>query len=153
MLKWVMQAHFRHLCLNSFSMIQRTLQSIGFWPLKPLSEGSGVHHDSNSQSGNSLGSVRLYSLTLSYTLESMKWESWATSWPAPFASPCLAREPKVRVVKFTKCVFKFASFVLCSCQYNDIIPTTIVVFLHAQCKENFQNNPCSTQCDFEWHFH
>jgi hypothetical protein len=32
-------------------------------------------------------------------------------------------------------------------------PTTIVAFLHAQCKENFQNNPCSLQCDFEWHFH
>jgi hypothetical protein len=45
--------------------------------------------------------------------------------------------------------------VLCHVLANIMIsfPTTIVAFLHDQCKENFRNNPCSLQCDFEWHFH
>jgi hypothetical protein len=39
-------------------------QAIEFWPLKSLSEVSGVHRDSISQSGNCLGSVSVHSLTL-----------------------------------------------------------------------------------------
>ncbi len=40
----------------------------------------------------------VHSLTLTYTLESMKFHSWAYSWPAPFPSPCLSHEPKAEVV-------------------------------------------------------
>jgi hypothetical protein len=61
MSKWVMRSHFRHLRFNSFSMVWRTLWAIEFWPLQSFSEHSGVHQDSNSQHGSSLGSVRVLS--------------------------------------------------------------------------------------------
>ncbi len=38
-----------------------------FWPLQSPSEDSKVHQDSISQSGSCLGSVRVHSLTLSFT--------------------------------------------------------------------------------------
>jgi hypothetical protein len=67
MSKWVMQTHFKHLCFNSFQMVWKTLRAIGFWPLQSLSEHSGVHWDFNSRSERSFGSVRVHSLTLSFT--------------------------------------------------------------------------------------
>jgi len=54
--------------------------------------------DSNSQSGNSLGSVRIHSLTLSYTPKSMRCDFQACFLAHNLASPCLGREPKARVV-------------------------------------------------------
>jgi hypothetical protein len=63
-------------------------------------ENLGVHRDSNSQSGSSLGSVRVHSLTLSYTLGSMKCDSRASLFARTFTSPCLGCEPKVKVATF-----------------------------------------------------
>ncbi len=59
---------------------------------------SRVHWDSNSQSGSPLGSVWVHSLTLSYTLGSMKCDSWVSLLAHTFASPCLGRKAKARVV-------------------------------------------------------
>jgi hypothetical protein len=58
---------------------------------------SYVHRDSNSQSGSSLGSVRVHSFKLSYVLGSMRCDSWASLLARTFASPCLGHEPKARV--------------------------------------------------------
>jgi hypothetical protein len=73
------------------------LQAIEFLPLELLSEVLGDHQDSISQIGSCLGSVRVHSLTLSYTPRSMWCDSWAFSWPAPLQPLCLGREPKARV--------------------------------------------------------
>ncbi len=59
-----------------------------------LSENSGVHRDFNSQSGSSLGSVRVHSFTLSYTPESMRRDSLASLLAHNL---CLGCEPKARV--------------------------------------------------------
>jgi len=61
------------------------------------SEDSGVHWDSNSQSGSSLGSVGVHSLTLSYTFGNMTCDSQATFLARTFVSPCFDHEPKARV--------------------------------------------------------
>jgi hypothetical protein len=74
-----------------------TFQSNGFCPLQSLFENSGIHGDFNSQSENSLGSVEVHSLTLSYIHGSMKCDSWASFLACAFASPCLGHEPKARV--------------------------------------------------------
>jgi len=66
--------------------------------LKSPSENSGIHWDSISQSGSSLGSVGVHSLTLSYTLGSMKCDSQASLLAHTFASICFDHKPKARVV-------------------------------------------------------
>jgi hypothetical protein len=43
-------------------------------------------------------SVEVHSLTLSHTFGSMKRDSWASFLARTFASPCLGREPKAKVV-------------------------------------------------------
>jgi hypothetical protein len=53
------------------------------------------------QSGSSLGSVRIHSLTLSYTLESMKCDSRASFLAHTFVSLCFGREFKARVATST----------------------------------------------------
>ncbi len=55
-----------------------------FWPLQSLSEGLGVHRDSNSQSGSSLGSVSLHPHTFSHS-----------SWPAPLQAFALVTSPRL----------------------------------------------------------
>jgi hypothetical protein len=50
------------------------------------------------------GSVWVHSLTLSYTPESMKYDSWASLLAHTSASFCLGREPRARVA--TKHVMK-----------------------------------------------
>jgi len=57
----------------------------------------GIHQDTNSQSGSSLGNVKVHSLTLSCTLESMKCNSWASFLARAFVSPCIGRKPKAKV--------------------------------------------------------
>jgi hypothetical protein len=64
---------------------------------------SGVHHDSNSQSGSSLGSVKVHSLTLFCTPRSIKCDSRASLLARTFASPCLGHKSKARVA--TTCHF------------------------------------------------
>jgi hypothetical protein len=95
--KWVMRAHFRPQCFKSFPMILGTSQSNEFQPLQSPSENSGVHWDSNSQSGSSFGSVGFIPHTL---LHSWEHEMWLLNsfLARTFVSPCLGCEPKVKVV-------------------------------------------------------
>ncbi len=65
--------------------------------MQSLFEDPRVHQDSNSQSGSSLGSVKVHSFTLSYILGSMKCDSRASLLARTLASPCLGCEPKARV--------------------------------------------------------
>jgi hypothetical protein len=53
--------------------------------------------DSNSQSGSSLGSVRVHSLTLSYTPGSIRCDSRASFLAHTLTSLCLGGEPKTKV--------------------------------------------------------
>jgi len=92
-----MQTHFRHLSFKSFPMIEGTFKSNEFKPLKSLFEDLGIHQNSNSQSGSSVGSVEVHSFTLFYTFESMRCNSRASLLAYTFASPCLCHEPKARV--------------------------------------------------------
>ncbi len=71
---------------------------MGSDPLQSLSKNLEVHQDSNSQSGNSLGGVRVHSLTLSSIPRSMKGDSRASLLARTLVSLCFAREPKVKVV-------------------------------------------------------
>ncbi len=52
----------------------------------------------NSQGESPLVSVWVHSLTLSYTLESMKCDSQPSFLVCTFASPCLGCKPKAKVV-------------------------------------------------------
>jgi len=61
---------------------------------------SGLH----LPSGSCLGSVRVHSLTPSYTPGNMRCDSSASSWPATLQPLCLGREPKARVGTFS--IFK-----------------------------------------------
>jgi hypothetical protein len=47
--------------------------------------------------GDSLGSMNVHSLTLSYTPKNMRCDSWASLLAHTLASLCLGREPKARV--------------------------------------------------------
>ncbi len=62
------------------------------------SEDLRVHQNSNSQNDNSLGSVRVHSLTLFCTPVSMRCDSHDSLLARNLASPCLDYKPKVRVV-------------------------------------------------------
>jgi len=62
-----------------------------------LLEDLGVHRDSNSPSGSSLGNVRVHSFTLSFTLENIICASQASLLSRTLASPCLGHEPKAKV--------------------------------------------------------
>jgi len=99
MSKWVMWAHFRYICFNSFSMIKKIPRSIRFWPLKLLFEHLRVHRDSNSQCGSSLGNVRVYSLTFFCTPRSMWHDSRTSLLATTLQPPCLGCEPKATVTK------------------------------------------------------
>jgi hypothetical protein len=59
---------------------------------------SEICQESNSQSGNPLGSVWAHPLTLSRTPRNVNVIPELHSWPAPFHAPCLGREPKAKVV-------------------------------------------------------
>jgi len=69
--------------LRDFQWYKELLNLMGFDPLQLLFENSGVNRDSNSQSGSSLGSVRVHSLTLSFTPKSMNVTPRPHTWPAP----------------------------------------------------------------------
>ncbi len=76
--------------IRDFSIQWVLTLAIALWDL-------GVHWDSNSQNGSSLGSVEFHSLTLSHTSGSMECDSHASFLAFTFVSPCLGREPKVKV--------------------------------------------------------
>jgi len=62
-----------------------------------LFKDSKVHQDSNSQSRNSLESVRVHSFTLFYTPKSMRCDSQVSLLARNLANPCLGCKPKARV--------------------------------------------------------
>ncbi len=72
-------------------------QCNAFWPLQLFFANLGVHWDSHSQSGSSLGNVRVHSLTLFC----MKCDSWAPFMACILVSLCFGREPKVKVMTET----------------------------------------------------
>jgi len=87
------------ICVSiAFQWYKKLLNPLGFDPLQLLFEHLEVHRDSNSQSGSSLGSVRVYPLTLSCTLESMPHDSYASLLARNLVSPYLGHEPKAKVV-------------------------------------------------------
>jgi len=57
--------------------------------------------DSNSQNGSSLRSVKVHSLTLSYTPRSIWRDSQVSLLACNLASPCFGCEPKARVATFS----------------------------------------------------
>jgi len=68
---------------------------MGLDPCNRFFKDSGIHQDSNSQSGSSLGSVEVDSLTLSHTLGNMKCDFQVSLLAHTFASSCFGYEPKV----------------------------------------------------------
>jgi hypothetical protein len=66
------------------------------WVCDPCNRSLNIW-ESNSQNGNSLGNVRVHSLTLSYTPGSMRYDSRASFLARILAGPCLGRKPKARV--------------------------------------------------------
>jgi len=56
--------------------------------------------ETQTQSGISLGNVKVHSFTLSYTHGSMKCDSWAPFLAHTLASLCLGREPKAKVATY-----------------------------------------------------
>jgi hypothetical protein len=89
--------HFKHLSSKSFSMIWGILQSNEFRPLKSFSKNSGVHLDSNSQSGGPLGNVEIHSFTLSYIPRNMRCDSRVPSWLTPLQALALIVTPMLRL--------------------------------------------------------
>jgi hypothetical protein len=87
MSKWVMQTHFRHPRSKSSPMIKITFQTIEFFLLQSPSKDLGVHWDSIYQNGSYFGSVRVHSLTLSYTFGSMQCDSRGPFWPTTLQAP------------------------------------------------------------------
>jgi hypothetical protein len=65
--------------------------------MKSSFEDSKVHRDSNSQSGNSLGSVVVQSFTFSYTPKNMKCDFRASFLARTFANLWLGHKPKAKV--------------------------------------------------------
>ncbi len=98
MFKWVMRAHFKHAISKGLLMIERTLQFIEFWPLKLLIKNLVVHLGFQLPRGEFTWECEgSFPHTFSH-FESMKYDSWGSLMAHTLASPCLGREPKVRVV-------------------------------------------------------
>jgi hypothetical protein len=54
--------------------------------------------DSNSQNGSSFESVKVHSLTLFCSPESVRCDSWVSLLACNLASPCFGCEPKVKLI-------------------------------------------------------
>ncbi len=80
---------------RAFQWYKELFNSLSFDPLQSLSENLGIHRDFNFQNGNSLGSVRVHSLTLSYIPRSMRRDSQASSWPTTLQAIALVASPKL----------------------------------------------------------
>jgi hypothetical protein len=96
----VQMGHANPFQTSKFQELFNDIKTVSIqWVLTPvmLSKNLGVHSDSNSQSGNSLGSVRVHSLTFFCILRAMKCDSQASFLARTLTSPYLGREPKVRV--------------------------------------------------------
>jgi hypothetical protein len=81
----------------TFQWYKELLNPLGFDPynrLLKIWESTGIPI---SQSGSSLGSVRIYSVTLSFTPRSMRHDSRTSFLACNLATPCLGHKPKARV--------------------------------------------------------
>jgi hypothetical protein len=111
-----------------------------FCPLQLPSKDLGIHWNSNFQSGSSFGSVRVHSVTVSYTLGSMRCDSRAFLLACTLVSLCLGREPKATIATiFFKCVYSlFLKF--------QMTPTPNSLELPIQNNMSFSNFLRSPQC-------
>jgi hypothetical protein len=66
-----------------------------FWPLQLLFKDLGVHRDSNSEHGSSLGSVRVISITLFALPRAWNMIPGLLSWPALLQALALVASPRV----------------------------------------------------------
>ncbi len=117
-------------------MIWGTLQSNGFWPLQSLCKNSNVHWDSNSQSGNSLGSVGVHSLTLFDTPRSMKCDFRAS--PGPHL-----HKPKVRIATLKMTNFDIIRHQMCNYRKGKMNKRSMAKTITRETKRKGQkmNNP------------
>ncbi len=76
-------------------MVWRNFQSNVFWYFKLLYENSRFHKDSNFQSGSSLESVWVHSLTFSCTPKNVNVTHGLHFWPIPFHALVLVTSPKL----------------------------------------------------------
>jgi hypothetical protein len=84
----------------SFQWYKKLFNPMGFDPYnRPLNIQESIG-TLNFQNGNSLGSVRVPFLTLSYTPGSMRGDYRVSLLARNLASPCFGCEPKVRVATF-----------------------------------------------------
>jgi hypothetical protein len=82
---------------RAFQWYKERLNPFIFYPCNCFLKVWESIWDSNSQDESSLGSVRVYSLTLFCTPGSMRCDSHASFLPHTATSPYLGREPKLRV--------------------------------------------------------
>ncbi len=129
MSKWVMRGPFQ---TSKFQELSNDIKNFSIhWvlTLQLLSEHSGVHRDSNSQCGSSLESVRVYSLTLSCTLGSMRHDSQASFLARNLATLCLGHKPDARVAiiiaKFQYLIFDAIKSIF-SCLKCSNLPSNFV---------------------------
>ncbi len=90
---------------QDLSNVIRTFQSNGFWPCNhTLKIWKSI--GTPSQSGSSLGSVGVHSLTLSHTLESMKCDSRASLWPSTSQTLALVMNPRLKLWQMNSYAWK-----------------------------------------------
>jgi hypothetical protein len=81
----------------SFQWYKELFKSMGFDPCNRSLKIWESIWDSNSHNGNSLGSVRVHSLTLLALLGACEVTLELPSWLATLQPPCFGHEPKVRI--------------------------------------------------------
>ncbi len=125
-----------------------------------LFEDLGVHWDFNFESGSSVGSVRVHSLTLSYTLGSMRCDFRASFLVLTLVSPCLGCKLKARVATLEALIgacLKLESFVV------DFVASTsmycykhciVALDFHSKISSNILfllGNSALACCNLGWH--
>jgi hypothetical protein len=95
---------------RNFQWYKELFNPMSFWFVQSPSNDLGIHRDSNSQNGSTLGSVGVHFLAFLNTLRSMKCGSWASFLAHTFASFCLSCEPKAKVATGAKANSSTTSF-------------------------------------------
>jgi hypothetical protein len=88
-----------------FQCYKKFFKLMGFDPWNRPLKVRESNWDSNSQNGSSLGSVRVYSLTLFCTPGSSRCDSQVSLLARNLANPCLGGEPKAMVATIKKLFF------------------------------------------------
>jgi acyl-CoA synthetase (AMP-forming)/AMP-acid ligase II len=100
--------------LIALQWYKKLFESMGFDPCNFSLKIWESIWDSNSHNGSSLGSVRVHSLTLFYTLGSMRCDSRASFLARNLASHCFGRKPKARVATSSMNMYGFNLLMLTS---------------------------------------